>query len=84
MKCPPRFPSLLGGDGGPARVARFTGRHLASPSSHRVKDRSVQRRINNLVVGHFRPFLPEHHPNLADPLRKVAFDRQLVLNGKAA
>lgn len=78
------FHSLLGCQFGPHGFARFTGRHLASPSSYRVKDRSVERRINNLVVGHFRPFLPEHHPNLADPLRKVAFDRQLVLNGKVA
>lgn len=84
MEHPFGFRALFSSETKPLGVAGLAASCPASSSSHRVKDRSVQRRINNLVVGHFRPFLPEHHPNFADPLRKVAFDRQLVLNGKAA
>lgn len=78
------FHSLLGRQVGPHGIAGFSGGHPAGPGRHAVKDRSVERRINNLMVGHFRPRLSEHHANFADLLRKVAFDRMLVLNGKAA
>ncbi|MCZ4109555.1 hypothetical protein O3U67_15805 [Brevundimonas diminuta] len=84
MECSAGFHTLLGCQFGPHGFARISSRHPASASSHRVKDRSVERRINNLMVGHFRPRLSEHHANFADQLRKVAFDRMLVLNGKAA
>lgn len=78
------FRALFSSETKPLGVAGFSGGHPAGPGRHAVKDRSVERRINNLMVGHFRPRLSEHHANFADPLRKVAFDRMLVLNGKAA
>lgn len=84
MQRPFGFRPLVCSEAKPVWVARMAPSDPAGPSRHAVKDRSVERRINNLMVGHFRPRLSEHHANFADQLRKVAFDRMLVLNGKAA
>lgn len=54
----------------------------AGSSRNAVKDRSVERRIDDVVVGHVCPLLNE--PNVAQTAREVAFDRHLILNEQAA
>jgi len=67
----------------PVGASRLARRYGARPGRHGVQDRSVQQRINNLVVGHAA--LPHFNaPNLTAQLREVAFDRSAVLNGEDA
>lgn len=54
----------------------------AGPSRHAVQDRSVERRVDDVAVGHVRPLF--NTPNIAEAGRNVSFDRQQILNGKAA
>lgn len=75
--------ALFASQNRPAVLTGFPGGDGASTGRRGVQDRSVQQRINNLVVGHAA--LPLFNtPNLTAQLREVAFDRSAVLNGNAA
>lgn len=75
--------ALFASQNGPAILTGFAGSDGASTGRRGVQDRSIQQRINNLVVGHAA--LPHFNaPNLTAQLREVAFDRSAVLNGEDA
>lgn len=80
-----RLSPLIGGHPGPVGAARLACCDRAGPGRDPMQDRPVQRLVDDLVFGgHGVPPLVFNADLLADQLRRVAFDRNLVLNGKAA
>lgn len=68
MQRPSRLLPLLLRQTPPLRFARLSRRNAASTGRRGVQDRSVQQRVNNLVVGHAA--LPLFNtPNLTAGLR---------------
>ena len=79
MKAQSRFPGLIIGPRVPVRVTRlvFTRRHPAGPGRNAVQDRPVERRVDDLVVGH-EP-LPFNIPNLnARPVYGYGAKREIM------
>lgn len=68
----------------PMRGARpvFPSRHTASPGRPSMQDRPIERRVDDLVVGHSCPLFL-NTLTLSQPDVHVTFDRSRVLNGSA-
>jgi len=85
MKQRVRLLPLIHGHARPVGAARLARGGGAGPGRDPMKDRPVQRLVDDLVFGgHGVQPLVFNARLLADQLRRVAFDRTPILNGKAA
>lgn len=77
------LPGLVISPRGPVRAACLVlaRRHPAGPGRYAMQDRPVERRVDDLVVGH-EPLL-FNTPNLSQTDVHVTFDREPILNGTA-
>lgn len=80
-----RLPPLILSHASPVGAARLARGGLTGAGRNAVKDRPVQRLVDDLVFGgHGVQPLVFNASLLADQLRRVAFDRTPILNGQAA
>lgn len=73
------LPALVGLMGAPVRcpAAVLPGRNPASPGGHRMQDRAVQRRVDDVVVGH-EPLLLNIPNLIARPAHGYGAKREIM------